>query len=93
MDIYDGRRGPGIGSFLDDYVPAAHTFGANHDRFVGYAVDELGLPDIVINVPLMFIMYPAAIIQETLNSPTGTYNSIMGTDYEVPFPHQSPYGD
>ncbi len=29
--------GHGIVGFIDDYVPAGHTFGANHDAFVGWA--------------------------------------------------------
>jgi RHS repeat-associated protein len=89
--VWDGRDGPGIGSFMDEYLPAGHTFGANHDRFVDYAIDDIGAPDVLVNFPSMVIMYPAAIVQEAINTPVGIANRVFGTNDEVPWPHRSPY--
>ena len=89
--VWDGTEARGVGSFIDDFLPAGHVFGANHDRFVDYATSDLGLPDALVNFPSMLILYPAAIIQEALNTPTGILNSITGNEHEVPLPHKSPY--
>lgn len=69
-----GRRGSrlvapgkGIGKFIDDYIPAGHTFGTIHDEVVD-TLHHGGLPDLMINIPTMPIMYMLAIIAELDNS-------------------------
>jgi hypothetical protein len=76
-----GRRGTlvepgpyGIGRFIDDYVPAGHTFASLHDRFVG-AMIKTGYPDWLVNIPSMPIIYDYAILQESLNSLFGLFGS------------------
>jgi len=93
-DFTVGRRGhpvvyPGgrVGGFIDKYVPAGHVFGARHDKFVEYARDRLGFPDILVNIPSMIPMYPMSIVQETINTPVGIFNKILGCQVGVPFPH------
>jgi hypothetical protein len=69
-----GRRGSrlvapgkGIGKFIDDYIPAGHTFGTIHDEVVD-TLHHGGLPDLMINIPTMPIMYLLAIVAELDNS-------------------------
>jgi RHS repeat-associated protein len=77
-----GRRdtivpeGPqGRGRFIDDYVPAGHTFAAMHDKFVGEAT-TIGFPDWLVNWPFFGPIYARAVQQEILNSLFG----IVGLD-------------
>ena len=93
-DFTVGRRGHpvvypggGVGGFIDKYAPAGHVFGARHDKFVEYATDKLGLPDVLVNIPSMIPMYPMSIVQETINTPVGIFNKILGSQVGVPFPH------
>ena len=67
--------GKGIGRIIDDYVPAGHTNGANHDAFVGWATSK-GAPDWAINVPSMGLVYSISLYQEMSN----TIWSIFGID-------------
>jgi RHS repeat-associated protein len=59
--------GKGIGKFIDDYVPAGHTFGTLHDDLVDMG-REAGLPDALINIPTMLGMYVLAVGTELDNS-------------------------
>jgi RHS repeat-associated protein len=69
--------GPGEwGGFIDDYVPAGHTFASMHDRFVGEMV-AAGYPDWLVNVPSMLGLYFTAVEWEALNS----LFSLFGVDY------------
>jgi RHS repeat-associated protein len=61
------RPGEGIGKFIDDYIPAGHTFGTLHDRLVDIG-QEVGLPDWLINIPTMPGMYVLAVGTELDNS-------------------------
>ena len=85
--VYPGPA-RGIGQFLDDYWPAMHTFGTNHDAFVGW-VNPNGymIVDLIVNVPSMFIMYPMAIAQELLNSPVYIVNMFVETPHRGPLAH------
>lgn len=48
------QPGRGVGRFIDDYSPAGHTFGTNHDGFVGWINPrEYFVVDLVVNVPSM----------------------------------------
>jgi hypothetical protein len=86
--IVPGWQKKGIGSFIDDYVPAGHTFAAWHDPFVDYATKVLGVWDIVANVPSMPFIYPLAIMAETINTGVEVYNGLTGSGIEVPFSHK-----
>ena len=55
--------GRGVVRALDNYGPAFHTFGANHDRLVGYLTGA-GVPDLIANVPTMSMVYMLSIYQE-----------------------------
>jgi len=77
-----GRRdtivpeGPqGRGRFIDDYVPAGHTFASMHDKFVGEAT-AIGFPDWLVNWPFFGPFYVRAVQHEILNS----LFSISGSD-------------
>jgi RHS repeat-associated protein len=59
--------GKGLGKFIDDYVPAGHTFGMLHDALVDIGHDT-GLPDWLINIPTMPGMYFLAVGTELDNS-------------------------
>jgi RHS repeat-associated protein len=59
--------GKGVGGFIDDYVPAGHTFGTLHDALVEIGL-EIGLPDWMINIPTMPGMYFLAVGTELDNS-------------------------
>jgi RHS repeat-associated protein len=59
--------GKGIGKFIDDYVPAGHTFGTLHDDLVDMGRGA-GLPDGLINIPTMLGMYVLAVGTELDNS-------------------------
>jgi RHS repeat-associated protein len=59
--------GKGIGKFIDDYVPAGHTFGSLHDALVDMGL-EAGLPDWLINIPTMPGVYVLAVGTEIDNS-------------------------
>ncbi len=66
------QPGKGIGRRIDDYVPAGHTFGANHDTFVGWATSK-GAPDWLVNIPSMHAVYAISFYQEFLNSVWGVF--------------------
>jgi RHS repeat-associated protein len=55
------------GGYIDDYVPAGHTFASMHDRLVGY-LTEFGVPDWLGNVPMMLPIYSVALSEELFNS-------------------------
>ena len=88
--IPSGEQGPGIGSFLDDYFPAAHTFATHHDAFVGWAVDDLGAPDWLVNVPSMIPIYIMAFGQEANNSINSAFNVIFGMNLFPQYVHSHP---
>jgi hypothetical protein len=46
------ETGKGVGAFIDNYIPAGHTFGTIHDRTVD-AGRSLGIPDLLVNIPTM----------------------------------------
>ena len=56
-----------IGGFLDDYGPAWHTTGYYHDAFVG-AATRIGIPDVIINIPTIPIVYLFSVGIEIGNS-------------------------
>ncbi|HLD67550.1 MAG TPA: RHS repeat-associated core domain-containing protein [Pseudomonas sp.] len=86
--VYPGHEGPGIGSFIDKYLPAGHVFGARHDNFVDFATRKLHIPDAIVNSPSMVVMYPMSIVQEAVNTPIGVFNKFTGSQFGVPFPHK-----
>jgi hypothetical protein len=48
--------------FIEDHIPAAHTFGVLHDAFMGWVetkVDAESTSWWLINVPSMFVASPA----------------------------------
>ena len=58
----------GRGRYIDDYVPAGHTFAELHDRFVGLTRDAAGYPDWLVNIPSMPPIYVQAFLTESFNS-------------------------
>ena len=56
------------GGYIDDYVPAGHTFATYHDELVGFLVNDKEWPDLVANIPTMSLAYTAAFWRELLNS-------------------------
>jgi RHS repeat-associated protein len=81
--------GHGIGLFIDDHVPAGHTFGANHDVFVGWAVSR-GCPDLLCNIPSMGPLYAISAGEEAINMQVDLFNHMWGTDVPIPFIHKDP---
>ena len=65
--VYPGTEGPGIGSLIDDYIPAGHTFGLNHDAFVDM-MTKGGWSDWMVNVPSMPSIYIYSVHEEINNS-------------------------
>jgi len=55
-------EGP-IGSFLEDYVPAAHAAATGHDALVGWLTAQ-GVPDVVANIPTMPGVYAAEFLNQ-----------------------------
>jgi len=72
--VYPGPGG--IGGFIDDYVPAGHTFASMHDSFVG-ELTRAGYPDWLVNIPSMPGVYVLAVEREALNS----LFSLFGSSY------------
>lgn len=97
--IYTVGRSPiippgpeGWGRHFDNYVPAFHTFGAMHDRFVGWAAGGNWFRDLVFNVPSMPIVYALAFVRETFASILNLFG-VKGLDHvasEDGDPVQSP---
>ena len=85
--VWSGEQGPGIGSFIDDYVPGGHTFGTNHDALVDYLTTDLGLPDAIVNIPTMVPVYFYSTGQEIINVPFRIYDSIFDAN-TTPFIHK-----
>ncbi|UUO22965.1 RHS repeat-associated core domain-containing protein [Colwellia sp. M166] len=62
--------GKGITGFIDNYIPAGHTFGHRHDSMVGYmeknwtALPEWSI-DYILNPITMPLAYPLAVFEET----------------------------
>lgn len=79
-----------IGTVIDDFVPGGHTFGTNHDAFVGYMVETRGVPDIVANLPSMPPVYLYSLTQEVLNAGIAYVNSLFGMDFDILFTHIHP---
>ena len=84
--VWSGEQGPGVGSFIDDYVPAGHTFGTNHDAFVELMVDQIGIPDVMVNIPSMPPIYIFSVVQEMINTPYRVVDKYFGTK-TVPYEH------
>jgi RHS repeat-associated protein len=63
----------GWGRHFDNYLPAFHTFGAMHDRFVGWAAGGNWFRDLVFNVPSMPFVYALAFVRETFASILGVF--------------------
>lgn len=61
------ETGKGVGAFIDNYVPAGHTFGTIHDATVA-AGQQLGIPDVIVNIPTMPGTYLLAVGVEIQNS-------------------------
>jgi len=53
-----------FGGFLDDHVPAWHTTGYFHDKFVDWAVNEKGYPDWLVNIPTIPAAYLYSVDHE-----------------------------
>lgn len=59
----------GRGRFIDDYVPAGHTFAELHDKFLDdLNVKEGTLSDLLLNIPSMPPIYLLAVDLEILRS-------------------------
>jgi len=56
-----------ITRFIEDNVPAAHTFAVNHDDFVDFAVSH-GFPDFMVNIPSMLPIYVISVFEEIICS-------------------------
>lgn len=56
-----------ISRYIENCVPAGHTFGELHDAG-GDRLTENGWPDLLANVPTMPWYYGAAVIQEAQRS-------------------------
>ena len=80
------EEGKGTGKFIDNYVPAGHTFSTNHDNFVDYAIRN-GVPDLIVNIPSMLPIYLYSVGQELLNTPTYFYNYVTGDEASAPLRH------
>ncbi|MES9906777.1 MAG: hypothetical protein ABW168_29370 [Sedimenticola sp.] len=79
--VYPGPK-PGVGKFIDDYWPGGHTFGTDHDAFVNHAVNGLGMPDLLVNIPSMPFVYVYSVGKELINTPF----NLFGVN-QVPFKH------
>jgi len=66
----------GIGKYIDDYVPAGHTFAKMHDTLVDKGTG-VGLPDRLVNIPTMSPVYWYAVRKETQRSIADIINPIM----------------
>lgn len=62
------QEGGLVSQIIEDWVPAGHTFAVNHDAFVGWAVHEMGIPDLFANVPSMPFVYVVSFVQEVIES-------------------------
>jgi len=58
--------GQGIMKVLEDNFPFFHTFGKLHDNFVDMGAIA-GLPDWLINIPTMPLMYGLAVFKDSCN--------------------------
>jgi RHS repeat-associated protein len=67
--------GKGIGALIDDYVPAGHTFADKHDGFVG-TMQNMRVPDLLINIPSMPLIYKQAVYEESIKTIFGLSNNI-----------------
>ena len=56
------------GGYIDDYVPAGHTFATYHDALVDYLKNEKDWPDQIANIPTMPAAYTAALWREVYHS-------------------------
>ncbi len=52
------------GGYIDDYVPAGHTFATYHDALVDYLKNEKDWPDQMANIPTMPAAYTGALWRE-----------------------------
>jgi len=57
----------GIGKYIDDYVPAGHTFAQMHDALVDKGTGA-GLPDWLVNIPTIALVYGSAVYKEAQRS-------------------------
>ena len=68
--VEPGRDAAGnlnLGGYIDDYVPAGHTFASMHDSLVGILTNN-SIPDWLANIPTMPAAYAYAFTNELLNS-------------------------
>jgi len=82
--------GKGITGFIDDNVPAGHTFGTLHDAFFDAVKIGFAPLDWASNILSMPPAYVVAIGVETVNSVTDITNGLFGTDYDLSFNHNHP---
>ena len=75
--------------FIENYGPAGHTFGTNHDAFVDYMTKGLGVPDLIANFPSMPGIYIESVRQEFNNSIVNTLNRILDINLEIPYRHSA----
>lgn len=87
--VWSGEQGPGIGSFIDNYIPAGHVFGTSHDALVDSLV-SMGVPDSLANIPTMPIVYINSVGQVTINSFVDYLNIMYNTNLERPYKHTHP---
>jgi len=78
--------GSGRGKTIEDRIPAMHTMGTMHDKFVDFATG-LGIPDSAVNIPSMVPAYGLAVSAETINSSVSILNRTFGSDMSEPFVH------
>ena len=71
--------GKGFGKFIDNYVPAGHTFGSLHDAGVNAYLNE-GYPDWLVNIPTMPSYYWEALVNETADSIVKLLGKKPGSD-------------
>jgi len=55
------------GKFIENFLPMAHPFALNHDKFVDYAVGK-GWSDYVVNIPSMVPVYVMTVVNTIYNT-------------------------
>ena len=56
-----------VSEFIERHVPAGYTFDEMHDTYVDMSTSA-GLPDSLVNIPSMPILYDLAVMVEVLRS-------------------------
>jgi hypothetical protein len=72
-----------IVKFIEDKVPAGHTFGTHHDAFVEHITGGLGVPDALVNIPSMSGITIYSVFEELNNSMTEITNEVFDTNFYI----------